>query len=106
MVLGDLCDCCKLAWDTPDGSSPQFILLYGVLKVMAPPIPLAAAIHGEGLALLLLHGFPLSRRIWLHQTANLLVVKTLAPDLSLFELLRQAPDRSEISSGRHPKPPA
>ncbi|HNT22799.1 MAG TPA: alpha/beta fold hydrolase [Anaerolineales bacterium] len=55
------------------------------MKVHLPDFSMAYRARGEGLPLLLIHGYPLSRQIWKHQLSGLAdTACLLAPDLRGF----------------------
>lgn len=51
------------------------------LRVAAGDVQLAVEVRGDGLPVLLVHGFPLDRTVWRHQFATLGRVRRIAPDL-------------------------
>ncbi|MGH7644005.1 MAG: alpha/beta fold hydrolase [Gemmatimonadales bacterium] len=50
-------------------------------RVAVPGAELAVEVRGEGLPVLLVHGFPLDRTMWRHQIAGLSRCRRIAPDL-------------------------
>ncbi len=50
-------------------------------RVPVPGAELAVEVRGEGLPVLLVHGFPLDRAMWRHQIAGLSRCRRIAPDL-------------------------
>jgi len=50
-------------------------------RVPVPGAELAVEVRGEGLPVLLVHGFPLDRTMWRHQIAGLSRCRRIAPDL-------------------------
>jgi 3-oxoadipate enol-lactonase len=51
------------------------------LRVASEGVELAVDVRGEGLPVLLVHGFPFDRTMWRHQLATLSRARRIAPDL-------------------------